>query len=40
MGISDEIKVVTIVIDEVTILEISVTITLPFQSCLTSLVMQ
>ena len=41
MGISDEIKVATIIIDEVTIdLRDLSDNTLPFQSFLTSLVMQ
>ena len=40
MGISDKIKVATIIIDEVTILQIKTTITLPFQSSLTKLAMQ
>ena len=35
MGISDKIKVTTIIIDEATILQIKTTITLPFQSSLT-----
>ena len=41
MGISDKIKVATIIIDEATILQIKTTITyLPFQSSLTKLAMQ
>ena len=40
MGIYDKIKVMTITIYEVTILEIKATIALPFQSSLTTLVMQ
>ena len=38
MGISDEIEVATITIDEETILEIKATITLPFQLSLTTFV--
>ena len=38
MGISDEIEVGTITIDEETILEIKATITLPFQLSLTTFV--
>ena len=38
MGISDEIEVATITIDEVTILEITTTIALPFQLSLTTFV--
>ena len=38
MGISDEIEVATITIDEETILEIKATIALPFQLSLTTLV--
>ena len=38
MGISDEIEVATITIDEETILEIRATIALPFQLSLTTLV--
>ena len=38
MGISDEIEVATITIDEETILEIKVTIALPFQLSLTTFV--
>jgi len=40
MGISDKIKVATIIIDEATILQIKTTIALPFQSSLTKLAMQ
>ena len=40
MGISDKIKVATIIIDEATILQIKTMITLPFQSSLTKLAMQ
>ena len=40
MGISDKIKVATIIIDEATILQIKTMIALPFQSSLTKLVMQ
>ena len=38
MGISDEIEVATITIDEETILEIKATIALPFQLSLTTFV--
>ena len=38
MGNSDEIEVATISFDEATILEIKATISLPFQSSLTTLV--
>ena len=38
MGISDEIEVTTITIDEETILEIKATIALPFQLSLTTFV--
>ena len=38
MGISDEIEVATITIDEGTILEIKATIALPFQLSLTTFV--
>ena len=38
MGISDEIEVATITIDEATILEIKVTIAFPFQLSLTTFV--
>ena len=40
MGISDEIEVATMTIDEATILEIKATIALPFQSSLTIFAVQ
>ena len=40
MGISDDIKVIAITVNETTILEIKVMISLPFQSNLTKLVGQ
>ena len=40
MGISDKIKVTTIIIDEATILQIKTMIALLFQSSLTKLAMQ
>ena len=40
MGNSDEIEVATIAFDEATILEINATISLLFQSSLTTLVVQ
>lgn len=39
MGISDKIKVATIIIDEALFLQIKTTIALPFQSRLTKLAM-
>ena len=40
MGISDDIKVIAVTVNETTILEIKVMISLPFQSNLTKLVGQ
>ena len=40
MGISDNIKVIAVTVNETTILEIKVMISLPFQSNLTKLVAQ
>ena len=40
MGISDEIEITTMTIDEAMILEIKATIVLPFQSSLTTFVVQ
>ena len=40
MGISDEIEIATMTIDEATILEIKATIALPFQLSMTTFVVQ